>query len=52
MHLLEHLVDVRGVRLSALFVVLLAGRLLGGLGGFLRRSLGHLEFGLGLRLCF
>ena len=38
-HLLEHLVDVRGVRLDALLGALLAGRLLRRLGGFLGRSL-------------
>ena len=38
-HLLEHLVDVRGVRLNALLGALLAGRLLWRLGGFLGRSL-------------
>ena len=38
-HLLKHLVDVRGVRFNALLGALLAGRLLWRLGGFLGRSL-------------
>jgi len=49
-HLLEHLVDVRGVRLNALLGALLAGRLLGRLGGFLGRSLGHFEKKFGVVL--
>ena len=42
-HLLEHLVDVRRVRLGALLVRLLAGSLLRGLGALLGRGLGHFE---------
>ena len=42
--LLEHLVDVRRVRLDAL-LVLLGSSLLGGLGGFLGGSLGHFAEG-------
>ena len=38
-NLLQHLVDVRGVRLNSLLVGLT--RLLGGLRGFLSRGLGH-----------
>ena len=40
-HLLEHAVDVRRVRLGAGLLLLAAGGLLGRLGGFLRGSLGH-----------
>jgi len=48
-HLLEHLVNVRRVRLDALLGALLAGRLLRRLGGFLGRSLG-LECAEGIRI--
>jgi hypothetical protein len=43
-HLLEHLVDVRGIRLDALLVLLATGCLLGGcLGRLLGGCLGHDE---------
>ena len=40
-HLLEHLVDVRRVRLGPLVLLLLVTGLLGGLGGLLGGGLGH-----------
>ena len=44
-HLLEHAVDVRGVRLDARLLPLAAGGLLGRLGGFLGgRSWGQAQF--------
>jgi len=42
-NLLEHLVDVRGVRFNALLVGLLHTGLLGGLGALLGWGLGHFE---------
>ena len=47
MHLLEHLVDVRGVRFGPLVALLLVSGLLGGLGGFLGGGLSHLVSGGG-----
>ena len=42
-YLLEHLVDVRGVRLGPLVPLLLVSGLLGGLGGLLGGGLSHLS---------